>query len=257
MRPKGGKGQIISPRPGGSQTTSGTTSAIFSPKFHSTQNGHKRPSEPQMAKTSIDNIFHAGEDFPFFNALRTQEPGVVHIWYDIPLCTIFAHQSNGDTFRTQLRDSKSSLKSITNFEGRPFHYSVWQFPGGYQKTIEGPQPPGPAGVGLSILTKTILRPILRGNQLLHSFSRHQVISIPCTTQLVHTGSNQAAVWPWPNWANSYSPVGIQSHSSTLKMARTVLAQFRQYSPVIHLPGSALQLFTYTDHVSSLVDFFPS
>ncbi|MBW0590383.1 hypothetical protein O181_130098, partial [Austropuccinia psidii MF-1] len=26
--------------------------------------------------------------------------GVVHIWYYIPLCTIFAQQSNGDTFRT-------------------------------------------------------------------------------------------------------------------------------------------------------------
>ncbi|MBW0587427.1 hypothetical protein O181_127142 [Austropuccinia psidii MF-1] len=35
------------------------------------------------------------------------------------------------------------------------------------------------------------------------------------------------VWPWPNWANSYSIVGIQSHSAILKMARTVLAQLRQ------------------------------
>ncbi|MBW0539716.1 hypothetical protein O181_079431 [Austropuccinia psidii MF-1] len=34
------------------------------------------------------------------------------------------------------------------------------------------------------------------------------------------------VWPCPNWANSYYTVGIQSHSSILKMARTVLAQFR-------------------------------
>ncbi|MBW0551663.1 hypothetical protein O181_091378 [Austropuccinia psidii MF-1] len=34
---------------------------------------------------------------------------------------------------------------------------------------------------------------------------------------------------WPNWANSCSTVGIQSHSTILKMARAVLAQFRQYS----------------------------
>ncbi|MBW0466744.1 hypothetical protein O181_006459 [Austropuccinia psidii MF-1] len=88
-----------------------------------------------------------GEDFPFFNALRTQGPGVVHIWYNIPLCTIFNQQSNGYTFRTQLCDSKSSPKSITNFKGGLFSYSVWQFPGGYQKTIQGPQPPGPEGVG--------------------------------------------------------------------------------------------------------------
>ncbi|MBW0561406.1 hypothetical protein O181_101121 [Austropuccinia psidii MF-1] len=30
-----------------------------------------------------------------------------------------------------------------------FSYSVWQFPGGYQKTIQGPQPPGPEEAGLS------------------------------------------------------------------------------------------------------------
>ncbi|MBW0547592.1 hypothetical protein O181_087307 [Austropuccinia psidii MF-1] len=33
--------------------------------------------------------------------------GVVHIWYYIPLCTIFPQQSNGDFFRTKLHDSKS------------------------------------------------------------------------------------------------------------------------------------------------------
>ncbi|MBW0528798.1 hypothetical protein O181_068513 [Austropuccinia psidii MF-1] len=35
------------------------------------------------------------------------------------------------------------------FEEGLFSYSVWQFPGSYQKTIQGPQPPGPAEVGLS------------------------------------------------------------------------------------------------------------
>ncbi|MBW0538007.1 hypothetical protein O181_077722 [Austropuccinia psidii MF-1] len=78
--------------------------------------------------------------------LKDQEWCIYDIIYD---CAIFAQQSNGDTFRTQLRDSKSSPKSITNFEGELSSYSVWQFPGGYQKTIQGPQPPCPAEVGLS------------------------------------------------------------------------------------------------------------
>ncbi|MBW0488697.1 hypothetical protein O181_028412 [Austropuccinia psidii MF-1] len=56
------------------------------------------------------------------------------------------------------------------------------------------------------------------------------------------------VWPWPIWANSYSTVGIQSHSSILKMPRPVFAQFRQYSWVNHLPGSAFELYTYTGHL---------
>ncbi|MBW0547207.1 hypothetical protein O181_086922 [Austropuccinia psidii MF-1] len=91
-------------------------------------------------------------------------PGVVHIWYDIPLCTIFAQQSNGDILRTKVGDSRSSPQSITIFEGGSFSYSNWQFPGSYQNTIRGPQPPGPAGVGLSILIRTTLGAILRGNQ---------------------------------------------------------------------------------------------
>ncbi|MBW0557023.1 hypothetical protein O181_096738 [Austropuccinia psidii MF-1] len=95
-----------------------------------------------------------------------KDPGVMHIWYNIPLCTIFAQQSNGDIFRTKLSDLKSSPQSITIFKGGLFSYSVWQFPGRNQKTIQGPQPPGPAGVGLSIIIRTILGEILRGNQSL-------------------------------------------------------------------------------------------
>ncbi|MBW0478646.1 hypothetical protein O181_018361 [Austropuccinia psidii MF-1] len=36
-----------------------------------------------------------------------KDAGVVHIWYYIPLCTIFTQQSNGDIFRTQFHDYKS------------------------------------------------------------------------------------------------------------------------------------------------------
>ncbi|MBW0491982.1 hypothetical protein O181_031697 [Austropuccinia psidii MF-1] len=39
--------------------------------------------------------------------------GVVHIWYYIPLCTIFASQSNGDIFRTKSHNSKSRSQNPT------------------------------------------------------------------------------------------------------------------------------------------------
>ncbi|MBW0506797.1 hypothetical protein O181_046512 [Austropuccinia psidii MF-1] len=35
-----------------------------------------------------------------------KDAGVVHIWYYIPSCKIFAQQSNGEFFRTQFHDSK-------------------------------------------------------------------------------------------------------------------------------------------------------
>ncbi|MBW0581587.1 hypothetical protein O181_121302, partial [Austropuccinia psidii MF-1] len=38
---------------------------------------------------------------------------VVHIWYYIPLCTIFAQQFNSDTFRTKFHNSKSRSQDPT------------------------------------------------------------------------------------------------------------------------------------------------
>ncbi|MBW0513361.1 hypothetical protein O181_053076 [Austropuccinia psidii MF-1] len=39
--------------------------------------------------------------------------GVVHIWYYIPLCTIFSQQFNGDVSRTQFHLSKSRSQNPT------------------------------------------------------------------------------------------------------------------------------------------------
>ncbi|MBW0506488.1 hypothetical protein O181_046203 [Austropuccinia psidii MF-1] len=186
-------------------------SKFLTPKaknHHRTQIGHKISPWPLATirghQISSKKGFpsSSGEYFLFFNAPHTQGPGVVHIWYNIPLGTIFAQQSNGDTFRTQLPDSKSSLKSITNFEGGLFSYSVWQFPGGYQKTIQELQPPGPAGVGLSILTRIILRATLRGNQIIFNHCKAIMYSeflgkLNWSIQVVI----KHPVWPWLNWAN--------------------------------------------------------
>ncbi|MBW0492658.1 hypothetical protein O181_032373 [Austropuccinia psidii MF-1] len=68
-----------------------------------------------------------------------KDAGTVHIWYYIPLCTIFAQQSNGDIFRTHFNDSKSrSPKSITNFEGGLFSSSVWQSMVAIRRSFQDP-----------------------------------------------------------------------------------------------------------------------
>ncbi|MBW0508589.1 hypothetical protein O181_048304 [Austropuccinia psidii MF-1] len=46
--------------------------------------------------------------FPSFIYPVPKHPGMVHIWYNIPLCTIFPQQSDGDGFRTQLQHFNSS-----------------------------------------------------------------------------------------------------------------------------------------------------
>ncbi|MBW0557663.1 hypothetical protein O181_097378 [Austropuccinia psidii MF-1] len=47
-------------------------------------------------------------------------------------------------------------------------------------------------LGCQLLIRTIMREILRGYQSLQLLSRHKVFRIPGTTQLAHTGSNQAS-----------------------------------------------------------------
>ncbi|MBW0579835.1 hypothetical protein O181_119550 [Austropuccinia psidii MF-1] len=200
-----------------------------------------------------------------------KDPGVVHIWYNIPLCTIFSQKSNGDTLRTKLRDSKSTPQSIINFEGGFFSYSVWQTPGGYQKTIQGPQPPGPAGVGMSILIRTILREISRGYQSSQPLSRDQVFSIPWTTQLFHTGNNQAPCMALAHLGqfkfhcrnlvtqlnsqygqNCIGP--IQKIKSGNSPSRISLSDFHIYCPPFITWGLFLQLINILDLILSLFTF---
>ncbi|MBW0553584.1 hypothetical protein O181_093299 [Austropuccinia psidii MF-1] len=91
---------------------------------------------------------------PNFNSigLIIQEARMVHIWSYIPLYTIFPQQSNGDRHRTKLNHSNSSPQTHHPFQrknSQPFSLTII---GSYQKTIQGPQPPGPAGVGLYFLS---------------------------------------------------------------------------------------------------------
>ncbi|MBW0551181.1 hypothetical protein O181_090896 [Austropuccinia psidii MF-1] len=64
---------------------------------------HQRPPDqlsPSFPSTPGDFLFS-------FIPSVLKVAGMVHIWYYIPLCTIFAQQSNGDVFRIQFHLSKS------------------------------------------------------------------------------------------------------------------------------------------------------
>ncbi|MBW0557339.1 hypothetical protein O181_097054 [Austropuccinia psidii MF-1] len=101
--------------------------------------------------------------------------------------------------------------------------------GGYQKNIQGPQPPGPAGIGLAVQFRIIQTGHSQRYYIIPISSQgSKYFSTPCTIQLVHTGNTQVSCMALAQLGQFTRTVTIQSHSSVFKMARTVLTQFRQY-----------------------------
>ncbi|MBW0579211.1 hypothetical protein O181_118926 [Austropuccinia psidii MF-1] len=117
------------------------------------------------------------------------------------------------------------------FQRRTLQLISLSIHGGYQKTIQGPQPPGPAGVGLAIISGLFQVPF---SEVIHhsiSCQGSKYFNTPWTTQLVHTGSNQLYLyvlgpigpiyiplwefnhtvqfsrWPELYWPNSYNTAG--------------------------------------------------
>ncbi|MBW0559326.1 hypothetical protein O181_099041 [Austropuccinia psidii MF-1] len=124
------------------------------------------------------------------------------------------HNSVGDLWQPPEAISSASSKDSTQVQGKTFPsamHPVLKDPGVVIPN-QAPNPSpilkedssatqsgnslaatrSPAAVGLSILIRAILSAIFRGYQSFQSLSRHQLLSIPWTTQLVHTGSNQAS-----------------------------------------------------------------
>ncbi|MBW0577400.1 hypothetical protein O181_117115 [Austropuccinia psidii MF-1] len=81
---------------------------------------------------------HSGERRLFTNVLHTMDSGMVHIWYNIPLCTNFSQQSTGDGLRTKLGHLNKVTKSITHFEGSLFSHSVLQSMAASRSPFEDP-----------------------------------------------------------------------------------------------------------------------
>ncbi|MBW0566146.1 hypothetical protein O181_105861 [Austropuccinia psidii MF-1] len=76
------------------------------------------------------------------------------------------------------------------FRRRSLQLISLEIHGSYQKTIQGPQPPGPAGVGIAVISGLFQGPL--SEVIHHSISSQctKYFNTPWKTQLVHTGSNQ-------------------------------------------------------------------
>ncbi|MBW0488584.1 hypothetical protein O181_028299 [Austropuccinia psidii MF-1] len=208
---------------------------------------HQRPPDqlrklfPQLKGNSFHSSMHP--------VLKVA--GVVHIWYYIPLCTIFAQQFNGEAFRTKSHNSKSSSQnpkpiskedSLTHQSGNPWRQSedhsripiTW---------------PCRSWVGNFI--QDYSKGILRGYTVSQAVFKASSISI-LLGQLnwsIQASINQP-VCSWPNWANSITQFHFHNGQNCIGPIQTI-------QPVIHLPGSSFQFFTYTGHLSEPGDLLPS
>ncbi|MBW0488503.1 hypothetical protein O181_028218 [Austropuccinia psidii MF-1] len=136
--------------------------------------------------------------------------GVVHIWYYIPLCTIFAQQLNDDVFRIQLNPSKSRSQNPTPISKEDF--STHQACNPWRQSEDHSRIPItlPCRSWVGNTFRIIPRAVLRGYTFFQSAVKASSISI-LLGQLnwsIQATINQP-VCIWPNWANSYSTVGVQ------------------------------------------------
>ncbi|MBW0508838.1 hypothetical protein O181_048553 [Austropuccinia psidii MF-1] len=144
--------------------------------------------------------------------------GVVHIWYYIPLCTIFLQKFNGDLFRTKFHDYKSRSQNPTPIskEDSSAHHSgnPWQLSEDYSRTPN--TWPCRSWVGNSIQDYS-KGAILRGITLFES-----VVKAASTSESLGQFSwsiqviLKYPVWPWPNWANSFP---LWQFSPTVQFSR--------------------------------------
>ncbi|MBW0592766.1 hypothetical protein O181_132481 [Austropuccinia psidii MF-1] len=130
--------------------------------------------------------------------------------------------------------------------------------GGYQKTIQGPQPPGPAGIGLAVQFRVIQRGTSQGCYIISiSFQGSKYFSIPWKIQLVHTGNTPVSCMALAQLGPIHSHCGNSVQQSSFRDGQNCMGPIQTIQPVTYLPGSAFQLFTYTGHLSSPGDFLAS
>ncbi|MBW0466024.1 hypothetical protein O181_005739 [Austropuccinia psidii MF-1] len=104
MKPKGGQGcQPSAPKARWAHLRQFWNPISTFPKMtqigKEPQSGLWQPPEATSSSQACCSL-HSGEGLSFTNVLGTKDSGMVHIWYNIPLCTNFAQKPNGDILRT-------------------------------------------------------------------------------------------------------------------------------------------------------------
>ncbi|MBW0592903.1 hypothetical protein O181_132618 [Austropuccinia psidii MF-1] len=125
--------------------------------------------------------------------------GVVHIWYYIPLCTIFAQQFNGDAFRIKFHSFKSRSQNPTPI---PKEDSLTHQSGNLRRQSEDHSRipiTWPCRSWVGNLIQDYSKGILRGYTVFQSVFKESSISILLGQRnwSIQASINQP-VCPWPN-----------------------------------------------------------
>ncbi|MBW0494651.1 hypothetical protein O181_034366 [Austropuccinia psidii MF-1] len=130
--------------------------------------------------------------------------GVVHIWYDIPSCTIFAQQFNGDIFRTKFHDFKSKYQNPTPISKEDSSAHQYANPWWLSKEYSRTPTTWPCRIWVgSSIQEYSKGPFLRGITSFQSVFKAESSSASLgqfnwSIQVIL----KYPVWPWPNWVNS-------------------------------------------------------
>ncbi|MBW0584936.1 hypothetical protein O181_124651 [Austropuccinia psidii MF-1] len=149
---------------------------------------HQKPPD-QLSQPSPQ---HMGNSFHSFIPSVLKVAGVVHIWYYIPLCTIFAQQSTGDLLRTHFHLSISRSQNP-----RPIlkeDYSVHQSDKLWRQSEDSSRIPTTCICRSWVVTllRIIERAILK-RYYINSISCQGIkyFNTPWTTQFIYTGLIQS------------------------------------------------------------------
>ncbi|MBW0558239.1 hypothetical protein O181_097954 [Austropuccinia psidii MF-1] len=143
------------------------------------------------------------------------------------------------------------------FQRRTFQLISLAIHGCNQKTIQGSQSPGPAGVGWQFHSGLFQGHSQRLYSLSISCQGIKYFNTPWTAQLVHTGVNQSTCMSLAQLGQFNLPLWEFNHTVQFQDGQNCIGPIQTIQPVIHLPGSVFQFFTYNGHPSAPGDVFPS
>ncbi|MBW0554222.1 hypothetical protein O181_093937 [Austropuccinia psidii MF-1] len=172
MRLKGAKGgRPLAPKARWVPNHNWAHLSLFGPKSHQTKNGHKDPQDPFLAKHHHGPLFSQRPP----DSLRSR--GILPIPPCIPYSRLQEWCIYGIKYHyapflltnpmVTLSGPNSMIPSQgpkiqSPFQRRTLQLTSLKIHGSYQKTIQGPQPPGLAGVLVGNYLRIIPRDILRG-----------------------------------------------------------------------------------------------